>query len=134
MNANSSVARRHEAAAAPRDVTAVRAFFRLAELWGLTMEQARVLLGRPSRATLYNWKAGRVRALPHDTLRRISYLLGIHKALQILYSDPALADAWIQRPNAAFGGQSALERMLAGDVSDLAAVRAHLDAARGGWT
>ena len=70
----------------------------------------------------------------HDTLQRISYLLGIHKALQILYSDPALADSWIRRPNAAFGGQSALERMLAGDVSDLAAVRAHLDAARGGWT
>jgi Protein of unknown function (DUF2384) len=134
MMATSSAIRQSEAAAAPRDAVALRAFFRLVELWGLTMEQARVLLGRPARATLYNWKAGRVRALPHDTLRRISYLLGIHKALQILYSDPALADSWIQRPNAAFGGQSALERMLAGDVTDLAAVRAHLDAARGGWT
>ena len=110
----------------------MRAFFRLTRLWGLGMEEARVLLGRPSRARLYNWKAGRVRGLPHDTLQRISYLLGIHKALQILYSDPALADAWVRRANAAFGGQSALERMLAGDVVDLAAVRAHLDAARGG--
>ena len=112
----------------------MRAFFRLAGLWGLGMDEARVLLGQPSRARLYNWKAGKVRGLPHDTLQRISYLLGIHKALQILYSDPDLADAWVRRPNAAFGGQSALERMLAGDVSDLAAVRAHLDAARGGWT
>jgi hypothetical protein len=129
-----SALRQSETAAAPRDAVALRAFFRLAELWGLTMEQARVLLGRPARATLYNWKAGRVRSLPHDTLQRISYLLGIHKALQILYGDPRLADAWVRRPNAAFGGQSALERMLAGDVSDLAAVRAHLDAARGGWT
>ena len=68
----------------------MRAFFRLVGLWGLTMEEARVLLGRPSRARLYNWKAGRVRGLPHDTLQRISYLLGIHKALQILYSEPAL--------------------------------------------
>jgi hypothetical protein len=126
--------RQSETAAARRDLAAVRAFFRLAGLWGLTTEQARVLLGRPARATLYNWKAGRLRALPHDTLQRISYLLGIHKALQILYSDPAMADAWVQRPNAAFGGQSALERMLAGDITDLAAVRAHLDAARGGWT
>ena len=116
----------------PRDAAALRAFFRLVELWGLSMEQARVLLGQPSRATLYNWKAGRLRALPHDALRRISYLLGIYKALQILYSDPGLADRWIRQPNAAFGGQSALERMLAGDVADLAAVRAHLDAARGG--
>ena len=136
MGAQTSILRRP---AAPddqerSDEVALRGFFRLAQLWGLTMEEARVLLGQPSRARLYNWKAGKVRGLPHDTLRRISYLLGIHKALQILYSDPGLADAWVRRPNAAFGGQSALERMLAGDVGDLAAVRAHLDAARGGWT
>jgi Protein of unknown function (DUF2384) len=122
------------AAAPDRDAVALGAFFRLVELWGLSMEQARLLLGRPSRATMYNWKAGRARAVPHDTLRRISYLLGTYKALQILYREPHLADTWIRRPNAAFGGQSALERMLAGDVTDLAAVRAHLDAARGGWT
>jgi hypothetical protein len=122
------------AAAPDRDAVALRAFFRLVELWGLSMEQARLLLGRPSRATMYNWKAGKARTLPHDTLRRISYLLGIYKALQILYRDPQLADSWIRRPNAAFGGQSALERMLAGDVTDLVAVRTHLDAARGGWT
>jgi hypothetical protein len=130
-----SALRQIDLAAAPdRDAVALRAFFRLAELWGLNMEQARLLLGRPSRATMYNWKAGKARTVPHDTLRRISYLLGIYKALQILYQDPQLADSWIRRPNAAFGGQSALERMLAGDVADLAAVRAHLDAARGGWT
>src|ERR687892_2092572 len=80
-----------------RDEVAMRAFFRLVGLWGLTMDEARVLLGRPSRARLYNWKSGRVRGLPHDTVQRISYLLGIHKALQILYSDPHLADAWVLR-------------------------------------
>ena len=130
-----STLRQIDLAAAPdRDGVALRAFFRLVELWGLSMDQARQLLGRPSRATMYNWRAGKARTLPHDTLRRISYLLGIYKALQILYRDPQLADAWIRRPNAAFGGQSALERKLAGDITDLAAVRAHLDAARGGWT
>jgi hypothetical protein len=138
MGAIVSNMRVDELVAAPderqRDQVALRGFFRLVELWGLTMEEARVLLGRPSRATLYNWKAGKVRSLPHDTLCRVSYLLGIHKALQILYADPGLADAWVKRPNQAFGGQSALDRMLAGDVADLAAVRAHLDAARGGWT
>ena len=136
MVTNSSALRQIEPASIgpDRDAVGLRAFFRLVELWGLTIEQARLLLGRPSRATLYNWKAGKVRTVPHDTLRRISYLLGIYKALQILYGDPVLADSWIKRPNAAFGGQSALERMLAGDVTDLAAVRAHLDAARGGWT
>lgn len=115
-----------------RDAVAIKAFFRLAELWRLSPAEAKVLLGQPSRATLYNWKAGKVRALPYDTLRRISYLLGIFKALQILYADPALADDWLRRPNEAFGGQSALEHMLAGDLTDLADVRAHLDAARGG--
>jgi len=118
--------------AAARDAAALRAWFRIMTLWGLTAEEGRVLLGRPSRATFYNWKAGRVAALPHDVLARISYVLGIYKALQILYQDPVMADAWVRRPNTAFGGQSALQRMLAGDVTDLAAVRAHLDAARGG--
>jgi len=137
MTGSSSILRSDERLAADqerRDEVALRAYFRLVELWGLTVEEARVLLGRPSRARLYHWKAGKVRGLPHDTVQRISYLLGIHKALQILYSDPQQADAWVRRPNAAFGGQIALERMLAGDVADLAAVRAHLDAARGGCT
>ena len=134
MVARSALTEIDRAAAPDRDVVALRAFFRLVDLWSLSVEQARMLLGRPSRATMYNWKAGRARTVPHDTLRRISYLLGIYKALQILYRDPQLADSWIRRPNAAFGGHSALERMLAGDVNDLAAVRAYLDAARGGWT
>src|SRR5918994_5628954 len=126
MSAGSSILRKPEVAPdeAARDAVALRAFFRLVELWGLTMEQARVLLGRPSRATLYNWKAGKARSLPHDALCRISYLLGIHKALEILYRNPALADRWVQRPNTAFGGQSALERMLAGGVAGLPPVPA----------
>ena len=63
--------------------------------------------------------------LSRDTLERLSYLLGIYKALQILLPDPAAADAWVRRPNAAplFAGRSALDRMLAGNVSDLSAVR-----------
>lgn len=123
-----------ETKSADRTRAGLRAFFCLAELWRLSAEEARILLGRPARSTFFKWKAGQVSGLPHDTLARISYLLGIFKALQILYQDPALADGWLRRPNAAFGGQSALDRMLAGDVTDLAAVRQHLDAARGGWT
>jgi hypothetical protein len=90
-----------------------------------------VLLGRPSRATLFNWKAGEVRRLSHDTLCRVSYVLGIWKALQILFPTPERADAWVRKRNALLHGQSPLQRMLAGDVTDLAAVRAVLDAARG---
>ena len=67
-------------------------------------------------------------------LERISYVLGIHKALEILFPDPVRADAWVRRPNDAplFGGRSALERMLGGNVSDLYVVRQYLDAQRGG--
>jgi hypothetical protein len=110
----------------------LRAFFSLADAWGLDNEQARILLGRPGRATFFKWKKGESRKLPFDTLRRISYLLGIWKALQILFQEPARADAWVHRENADLLGQSALDRMLAGDVTDLAAVRALLDAVRGG--
>ena len=109
----------------------LRAFFQLMERWGVGNEEARVLLGRPSPRTLYNWKAGRAGRLPHDTMRRISYLLGIHKALRILFGEPANTYGWLRRPNADFGGQAPLARMLAGDVTDLAAVRRYLDAARG---
>jgi hypothetical protein len=59
--------------------------------------------------------------------------MGIHKALRTLFKTPADAHGWIHRDNLAFGGQSALARMLAGDVTDLAAVRAYLDAERSGW-
>ena len=67
-------------------------------------------------------------------MRRIGYVAGIYKALQILYSDPRLADGWLKRPNRAFGEQTPLQRMRAGDVTDLAAVRSYLDAARAPWS
>src|SRR5271168_4453472 len=74
------------------------------------------------------------RRVPMDTLRRIGYIAGIYQALQIVYSDAHLADGWIKRPNGAFGGRSPLDRMKGGDVVDLAAVRAYLDAARAPWS
>jgi hypothetical protein len=113
---------------------ALRAFFRLADAWQLSTDEARRLLGDPGRATFFQWKSGRPGRMSKDVVRRISWLLGIWKALQILFPEAERADAWIRRPNQAFGGQSALARMLAGDVTDLAAVRAELDAARGGAT
>lgn len=111
---------------------AKRAFFRVATLWRVNADQMRVLLGSPGRSTFYNWKKGEGGLLPRDTLERISYLLGIYKGLQVLFPDPHQADAWIQKPNDAFGGRSALERMLAGNVADLKAVRSYVDYVRGG--
>ncbi|MBK8175790.1 MAG: DUF2384 domain-containing protein [Rhodospirillales bacterium] len=111
----------------------LKAFFVLAELWKLNNEQARVLLGRPSERTFYNWKSGKVSGAPRDTMSRIGYLLGIHRALRTLFANPENVYGWISRNNDDFNGQAPLQRMLAGDVTDLAFVRQYLDALRGGW-
>jgi hypothetical protein len=115
-------------------VNALRGFFHIIEAWGVSAEDARIILGSPAERTYYAWRSGTAVRVPQDTLRRIGYVAGIYKALQILYSDPHLADGWIKRSNHAFGGQTPLERMRAGDVTDLAAVRAYLDAARAPWS
>jgi hypothetical protein len=122
----------------PREISAagLRAFFAIARDWGLNTEEQMVLLGAPGRSTFFKWKSAPESAdLKRDTLERLSYLLGIYKALQILLPDTASADAWVKKPNSApgFGGRSALERMLGGNVADLVAVRQYLDARRGGW-
>ena len=109
-------------------------FVRIMELWGAGNAEMRRILGAPPERTFYEWKAGRTRRLPEDTMRRIGYVAGIYKALQILYSDPADADAWVKKPNRFFAGQTPLERMAAGDVTDLATVRSYLDAARSPWS
>jgi hypothetical protein len=134
MKASLRTAPRSLEAPADRSRALVAGFFRIMELWGASNSEARRILGTPALRTFYEWKAGRVRRLPGDTMRRIGYVAGIYKALQILYSDPAQADGWVRRPNRQFGGHTPLERMAAGDVTDLAAVRAYLDAARSPWS
>ena len=115
----------------------LRAFARIAEAWGLTVDEQRRLLGEPPRSTFFAWrKQPETATVPRDTLERLSNLLGIYKSLQILLPDAAAADAWVRKPNSAplFGGRSALDRMLAGNVSDLNLVRRYLDGVRGaGW-
>lgn len=112
---------------------ALRAFFRIAAAWGLKNGEARRLLGDPPESTFYKWKKLQDGAPGRDVIERISYLLGIFKALELLFPDPTRADAWIRRPNdaAPFAGGSALDRMLSGNVADLYVVRSYLDAQRG---
>lgn len=132
-----TAALRSHAAPAPdrREMSAgaLRTFFRIAEAWKLDTEQQRTLLGSPARSTFFQWKRGAGGALPRDTLERISYVLGIWSALQVLLPRPEAADAWVKQSNAAslFGGRSALEMMLSGNVADLFLVRQYLDAQRG---
>jgi hypothetical protein len=115
---------------------ALRTVFRIAKAWGLGNAEQMRLLGNPPRSTFYRWRQGEPVALSRDTLERLSYILGIYSALQVLLPRPEAADAWIRKPNAAplFGGRSALDRMLSGQVGDLFLVRQYLDAQRGGWS
>ncbi|MBC2731492.1 MbcA/ParS/Xre antitoxin family protein [Thiobacillus sp.] len=133
-----ATARQAQPKPSSRDLSAagLRAFFNIARDWGLSTDEQMVLLGAPGRSTFFKWKSTPEAAdLKRDTLERLSYLLGIYKALQILLPAATAADAWVKKPNSAplFGGKSALDRMLGGNVADLIAVRQYLDARRGGW-
>jgi len=113
--------------------SAIKAFFNVMANWDVREGDARTLLGGVSHGQFYEMKNNPRRTLDADTLTRISYLVGIFKALNILYSKK-LADAWIQRPNAnpIFGGQAALAYMVKGGLPAMQTVRRLLDARRGG--
>lgn len=113
---------------------AMQGFFGIMAKWAADNETTRAVLGFPAQRTFFEWKRGKVARLSNDTLRRIGYVAGIWKALQIVYSNPEQADGWVKRPNRAFGDQTPLARMAAGDITDLAAVREYIDAARAPWS
>lgn len=112
---------------------ALGAFFEIAKAWRLSADEQMVLLGKPPRSTFFKWKK-EGGLLSHDTLERISFILGIYKALHILFPDHAEADEWIRWPNqiSICNGQSALSRMLGGSITDLHLIRQYVDAMRGG--
>src|SRR5687767_3894338 len=79
---------------------ALRTFFQIARAWQLSAVEERALLGWPPSSTFHKYKSGDAGVLSFDTLTRISLLLGIYKALQVLYPEAAFADRWLRMPNA----------------------------------
>jgi hypothetical protein len=112
--------------------SALKAFFKLIEHWGIRDEDARFLLGGVSNGPYYTWKKDPNRVLEADTLTRISYLIGIFKALNILYGQK-LADEWVSLPNTnrIFAGSSPLGYMKRGGIPAMHTIRRLLDARRG---
>ncbi|MEZ5897215.1 MAG: antitoxin Xre/MbcA/ParS toxin-binding domain-containing protein [Parvularculaceae bacterium] len=108
-----------------------RAAINLFRHWGITDAEACVLLGGVSKRTYARWKDGEIGRLTIDQKTRLSVLMGIHKALRILFTEKARVYEWVKKPNRAFGGSSALDIMLGGYLTDLFRVRHYLDAARG---
>lgn len=109
-----------------------RAALNLFRNWGVTDEQAAVMLDLPGR-TFARWKAGALGRLGRDGKARLSNLMGVHKALRMVFQEPGRGYAWIKASNEAFGGRSALEVMLGGELTDIMRVRRYLDAERGAW-
>lgn len=101
--------------------------------WELTDAEAAILLGGVSTKTVQRWREGAFGRVGRDLADRMSNILGIHKALRLVFVDPARGYNWIRKSNDAFGGASALEIMLRGGLEDILRVRRYLDSVRGGW-
>lgn len=110
-----------------------RATVNLFRAWGLSDVEARVLLGDMTQRTWARWKSGNIGRIDRDLRARMAILMGIHKALRTLFTDPARGYAWIRKPSEALEGRSALDVMMRGEIIDLIDLRAYLDAERGAW-
>jgi len=112
----------------------IRAFFRIGQAWGLSVQEQMDLLGLESRSTFFAWKRAQDARLDRDQLERVSHVLGIYKALRLIFANEDQVNAWVKKPNAdpSFEGRPALDRMRSG-ILGLFSVRCHLDAHRGGW-
>jgi len=109
-----------------------RASLNLLRLWRVTDEQAATLLDLPLRS-YRRWKAGEIGRISRDGKARLSNLMGVHKALRLIFREPQRGYDWIRAANAAFDGRTALDVMLGGELTDLMRVRRYLDHERGGW-
>ena len=110
-----------------------RAIIQLLDRWDVSDANAAILMGGISTKTFQRWKGGQYGNPNRDQADRMSLLLGIHKALRIIYSDAARGYRWISAPNDLFDGQSALDIMLRGGIEDIRRIRTYLDSVRGSW-
>jgi hypothetical protein len=114
----------------------LKALFNIVNHWKIRDEDARELLGGISNGAYYQLKKNPRtpgKSLDQDKLVRISYLIGIFKSLNILYSQ-RLADQWMQLPNSnpIFAGRTPLDYILRGGTPAMDMLRRLLDARRGG--
>lgn len=104
-----------------------RATIKLFAHWNITDHEAASLLGDIPEQDYRRWRNGDYGQWTFDLALRLSHIIGIHKALRVLYSDRERGYRWIKAPNLAFGDHTALEIMLSGNLSDLIKVREYLD-------
>ena len=110
-----------------------RMVVQLFDHWQLSAPDQASLLGLSpaSRATVARYRNGEPLADNTDLLARAGHLLGIHKALRILFPhDRDLAYRWVSTPNRKFGDRKPLETLKQG-YEGILAVRRYLDFERG---
>ena len=84
-----------------------------------------------------SWTVGMMKQFSGQSeaeLERVSYTLGIYKAIHTIFTNDANVQHWLRAANKGFNGDSALQRMTSG-VKGIADVRSYLDAWAygGGW-
>lgn len=110
-----------------------RAVIALFAKWNVSDVDAAVILGGLAPKTFRRWKVGDYGRVNRDLADRMSNLLGIHKALRIIFSEPVRGYEWVQADNKAFAGKSALTVLKQGGMEDIIRIRRYLDSLRGGW-
>ena len=100
---------------------------------GVSDVDAATILGGISPKVYRRWKARDYGRVTQDLADRMSNILGIHKALRIIFAEPGAGYAWIGAANSTFGGRSPLDVMKRGGMDDILRVRRYLDSVRGGW-
>ncbi|MAO49413.1 MAG: hypothetical protein CML16_00830 [Pusillimonas sp.] len=104
---------------------------RLFDHWNLKTDQRSKVLGGVSKTTLNRWRQGVIGVISADLATRLSLLMGMHKALRLIFIDKERAYSWITTPNDDLNGIAPIDYMARGDIMSLYQVRAYLDAARG---
>lgn len=108
----------------------LRAYLRMMKAWAVDDRRAMAIMDAPESA-YYRWSENPEQAqLTEDQIKRMSYVFGIYKRLQVLLPDPVIADSWVSNPNGAklFGGRPPLDLMSSGRIEDLRRIRDYLEA------
>lgn len=115
-------------------VVLARAIIKLFELWQLSAADQLMLLGlnESNRIALQRYAKGEALAANRDLLERVGHLLGIHKALKLLYPhNPEIANGWMSSANTLFDSATPLAIARIFGFGGLLMVRGTLDRMRG---
>jgi hypothetical protein len=110
-----------------------RTVMNIFDRWGVSDVDAATILGGISPKTYRRWKDDDYGRVNRDLADRMSNILGIHKALRIIFAEPQTGYAWVDAKNSGFAGLSALDVMKRGSMEDIMRIRRYLDSVRGGW-